>query len=249
MRAEAPRRGSACRDRSEEPVLLIPGTGEEVQGGRRVPAAAPLPNAIAQGRRSRSVCRRPVVAVPCRPTCSVLRVGADAAVPEVPDEQVAGEVAERWARAPGPTPRSTARSSAAVHNAARAASGVNSSTYPCPGPRHRPSAASCFAYVTKMFPPRAWIPNGAKPLGTFGSWNAPGSHQVERCVEDVDASIVEVRGVEPVTRGREPLVDRPDARAVAAVTAAAALTVGDQPTTVPASVAKRKRAGPRRAVG
>ena len=68
-----------------------------------------------------------------------------------------------------------------------------------------------------MLPPSAWIPNGAKPFGSFGSLKPPAVDDgLERRVEDVDAAVVEVGRVQPVVRDREALVDRAARRAVGA---------------------------------
>ena len=87
-----------------------------------------------------------------------------------------------------------------------------------------------------MLPPSAWMPNGAKPFGIFGSSKPPAvATGCERRVEDVDAAVVEVGRVQAVVQRREPLVDGAARRAVDAATAVVAFTVGDQPRIVPAS--------------
>ena len=214
------------------------------------PAAAPLPNAIAQ---------RPSIAIgapsasaagPCRPTWSPRFVYAlMRPLPKLPTSRSppktlksAGAIARPQGAFSGAffLPLLTTRATSWP-------SGVNSSTYAWPGTGTSSFfAASCFAYVTKMLPPSAWIPNGAKPFGDLRVLEAARrGDQLERRVEDVDATVVEVGRVEPVVRDREALVDRADTlERSAPTTAAVPFTVGVQPRIVPPSVANRNRAAP-----
>ena len=89
-----------------------------------------------------------------------------------------------------------------------------------------------------MFPPSAWIPNGAKPFGSFGSLNGS-VERLERRVERVDAAVVEVGRVQPVVQRGEPVVERALRRVVDG-DHRRALPL-DQPRIWPACVSKRKR--------
>ena len=136
------------------------------------PAAEPLPNAIAQ---------RPSIAIGVPFACAQLALEHPGAPRFV--------YALMRPLPKFPTSRSllntqkSAGASASPHGAFSGAfflplfttcatswpSGVNSSTYACPGTGTSSfAAASCFANVTKMSLPSAWIPNGANPFGTSG---------------------------------------------------------------------------------
>ena len=95
-----------------------------------------------------------------------------------------------------------------------------------------------------MLPPSAWIPNGAKPFGIFGSLKPPQRDRLERRVEDVDAAVVEVGRVQPVVRDREALVDGARRGAVGADDRGRAVHGRRPAEDRPASVANRKRAAP-----
>src|SRR6476469_7838210 len=94
-----------------------------------------------------------------------------------------------------------------------------------------------------MLPASAWMPNGAYPFGSFGSWNG----------SDTGANDLSKTSTRPLWKSvayslsaatARPLYTAPAADESAPGIAVAALTVGDQPRIWPPSVAKRNRAGP-----
>src|SRR2546423_8388106 len=114
---------------------------------------------------------------------------------------------------------------------------VNWSTYPAPAPATSSFfAASCLAYVTKMLPASAWIPNGAYPFGSFGSWNG----------SDTGANDLSKTSTRPLWKSvaynlsaatASPLYTAPPAEESAPAIPAVPITAGDQPRTCPDPVA------------
>ena len=92
-----------------------------------------------------------------------------------------------------------------------------------------------------MFPPSAWMPNGAKPFGMLRIVERE-RERLERRVERVDAARC---GSRPRRAGRSASRGRRRARPVdelsTATTACVPLTVGVQPRIWPACVSKRNR--------
>ena len=170
--APAPRarRRRTCRlrgvraDGAEQAVALVARPCREIEDVGRARdgavAEADTPQAVDPDRLLRGGQQSPG---PLPATLRVLAEGGDVAVAEVADEQRSGGLAEAGRGRPGEAP-------GGVELAARCdapASGRRSSSTrrrcprPLPGGLVVAALRSAFAYVTKMYPPRFWIPNGA----------------------------------------------------------------------------------------
>src|SRR6185437_11610826 len=94
-----------------------------------------------------------------------------------------------------------------------------------------------------MLPFSDWIPNGAKPFGSFGSWNGSetGANDLSKTsTRPLWKSVAYSRSLATV----RPLYTAPAAEESAPTSAVVPFTAGDHPSTCPPSVAKRKRAAP-----